>query len=81
MILPISTKNDFNSVMVKWRVRMTELLKEKELSNSSTFINLHITASHSVNILYIVNLADPTEVSFIFLYISILLSHRLWSAS
>lgn len=50
MILPISTKNDFNCVMVKWLVRMTELLKEKELSNSSTFINLHIAASHSVNV-------------------------------
>lgn len=63
MILPISTKNDFNSIMVKWRVRLTELLKEKELSNSTTFINLHITASHSLN-MYVVSLSDPKGFFF-----------------
>lgn len=43
-------KNDFNSVMVKWPVKMTDLLKEKEFSNFSTFISLHITPPHTVTI-------------------------------
>lgn len=46
MILPSFFSYDFNSIMVKWPVKMTELLKEKELSNFSTFISLHITPSH-----------------------------------
>lgn len=35
--------------MVKWWVRMTELLKKKELSNLGTFISLHIAASLQLN--------------------------------
>jgi len=67
MILPVSTqKNDLNSAVVKWRQRMTELLKEKELSNSCTFISLHITATHAVNI-YVVNLTDPKVCIYIYI--------------
>lgn len=48
--ITFSLKNDFNSIMVKWSVKMTELLKEKELSNFSTFISRHITPSQAFNI-------------------------------
>lgn len=64
--------------MVKWQVRMTELLKEKELNNFSTFINLHIIASLSVNI-YCESYWSNRGIFFkIFLYIFILLGYRLW---
>lgn len=38
-------KNDFNSVMDKWSPGVTELLKEKELSDFFTFISRYIVAS------------------------------------
>lgn len=39
-------KNDFNSIMVKRWVRVTELLKEKEASNFRRFVSRRIVASH-----------------------------------
>lgn len=63
MILPISAKNDFNSIMVKWLVRMTELLKEEELSNFSTFINL--IAPFQTWVIYSVIHTDPKEFIFV----------------
>lgn len=38
-------KNDFNSRMDKWSLGITELLKEKELSDFFTFISRYIMAS------------------------------------
>lgn len=63
MILPISAKNDFNSIMAKWLVRMTELLKEEELSNFSTFIN-H-TSQLQTWVIYSVIHKDPKEFIFV----------------
>lgn len=45
MVFFFFPKNDFNSIMDKWSPRMTELLKEKELSDFFTFISRYIMVS------------------------------------